>query len=97
MQGDKPTDTWYEARDAITGELWCETRDPDDPYLLPSNPEQVLNYRKITVTYEPKRKVTAFEPSPDLQAKGHPSTWEDDDDVIGMASPEGYEALRGWM
>ena len=72
------TEVWYQAHDD-NGDLWCETRDPADPYLLPSSPDQKLHYRKVTYTYTRHRSITGFTPSAELQAQGHPSTWEEDD------------------
>jgi hypothetical protein len=70
---------WYQAHDTTTGSLWCETSDPDDPYLLPTEPGQRLQYRTVTVTYVPHSDVQPWTPPRSLLSRKHPSLEDDGD------------------
>ncbi len=72
--------TWY--RDTKQGiwRLWCETSDPNDSYLIPTPDVTTrVRYDVLTITQqEPIVDTRTWQPSPELLAKGHPSTWEDE-------------------
>lgn len=75
--------TWYRDSRNAKWQLWCESRDPDDPYLIPTpDITTPVRYDVSVTSWVPTVSVSSWQPPAELVAKGHPSTWVDDDPTL---------------